>query len=251
MKITVTGAAGGIGLATVQLAIEYGHKVIAVDLPIADFSTLQHENVEIILADLSKQSDRDKVVEASGGVEGLVNCAGAMIMKPIFEFTMDEIHKLFEINFESTWDLTSRIGSKMPDGGSIVNLSSTGSKYVSNSQVGPYAATKAAINSLTRTFAFEFAQKNVRVNAVAPGIINTPMQDKVLKELNLQVKVTKEFRQNAFSVINQYTLPKQAELRGNLNRTSPAFKLRGSPSPPATLVQAQECPPCFPGRRGC
>ena len=183
MKITVTGAAGGIGLATVQLAIEYGHKVIAVDLPIADFSTLQHENVEIILADLSKQSDRDKVVEASGGVEGLVNCAGAMIMKPIFEFTMDEIHKLFEINFESTWDLTSRIGSKMPEGGSIVNLSSTGSKYVSNSQVGPYAATKAAINSLTRTFAFEFAQKNVRVNAVAPGIINTPMQDKVLKEL--------------------------------------------------------------------
>jgi NAD(P)-dependent dehydrogenase (short-subunit alcohol dehydrogenase family) len=184
MKITVTGAAGGIGLATVQLALEHGHEVVAVDVPSADFSSLKIENVEIIHADLSCLEDRDKVVEASNDIEGLVNCAGAMIMKPLFEFTIDEIHKLFEINFDSTWDLTSRIGRNMPEGGSIVNLSSTGSKYVSNSQVGPYAATKAAINSLTRTFAFEFAQKNVRVNAIAPGIIDTPMQEKVLKELS-------------------------------------------------------------------
>lgn len=63
---------------------------------------------------------------------------------------------------------------------------------VTNSNVGPYAATKAAVLSLTRTFAFEFAKRGVRVNAICPGLIETPMQTKVserlAKEQNLPIE---------------------------------------------------------------
>lgn len=183
MKITVTGAAGGIGRATVEALLSRGHHVLAVDLPGQKLDALKSLGAEPIACDLSNESDRDEVVARSEGVTGLVNCAGIMMMKPLLEFTLQDIRKIFQINFESTWELTSRIGRGMPQGSSIVNLSSTSSKYVSNSQVGPYAATKSAVNSLTRTFAFEFANRGVRVNAIAPGIIDTPMQDQVVEEL--------------------------------------------------------------------
>ena len=89
------------------------------------------------------------------------------------------------VNFESAWDLTSKIGATMPTGGSIVNISSAGAKIVTNSNVGPYSATKAAILSMTRTFSYEFAPRGIRVNAICPGLIETPMQDKVNNDLAL------------------------------------------------------------------
>jgi NAD(P)-dependent dehydrogenase (short-subunit alcohol dehydrogenase family) len=183
MKVTVTGAAGGIGRATVETFVSHGYQVLAVDLPGERLDLLSSLGAQTLACDLSNEADRDRVVEHSAEMNGLVNCAGIIIMKPLLEFTLMDIRKIFQINFEAAWDLTSRIGREMPQGSSIVNLSSTSSKYVSNSQVGPYAATKSAINSLTRTFAFEFADRGVRVNAIAPGIIDTPMQEQVVEEL--------------------------------------------------------------------
>ena len=191
MKITVTGAASGIGKATVLKLLESGHELIVVDLPGANFDFLSKSKVQIIYGDVSKQDDRNTIISASKGVDGLVNAAGKIETKNLSDYSIADIRELFSINFESVWDLTANIGATMPSGSAIVNLSSTGAKVVTNSNVGPYAATKAAVLSLTRTFAYEFAIRGVRVNAICPGLIETPMQTKVSEGLakgqNLQI----------------------------------------------------------------
>ena len=192
VKITVTGAASGIGKATALKLLESGHDLIVVDLPGSNFDFLSSSNVRVIYGDVSNQDDRNTIITASEGVDGLVNAAGKIEMKNLSDYSIADIRELFSINFESVWDLTANIGATMPAGSAIVNISSTGAKVVTNSNVGPYAATKAAVLSLTRTFAFEFAKKGVRVNAICPGLIETPMQTRVseglAKDQNLRIE---------------------------------------------------------------
>ena len=71
----------------------------------------------------------------------------------------------------------------MPSGGAIVNLSSSSAKLAGTVEVTPYSSSKAAVVGITRSFAYVLAPRNVRVNAICPGIIDTPMQDKVLDEI--------------------------------------------------------------------
>jgi NAD(P)-dependent dehydrogenase (short-subunit alcohol dehydrogenase family) len=80
------------------------------------------------------------------------------------------------------WDLTSRLGRAMPPGGAVVNISSFSAKVASTIECAVYASSKAAVLSITRSFAYAFAPQGVRVNAVVPGIIDTPMQDALVKE---------------------------------------------------------------------
>lgn len=87
---------------------------------------------------------------------------------------------MYAVNVEAVWDLTSRIGRTMPSGGAIVYLSSSSARLSTTTEAAGYASSKAAVVSLTRSFAYAFAPQNVRVNAILPGIVDTPMQDKVL-----------------------------------------------------------------------
>src|SRR5258708_14052858 len=86
-------------------------------------------------------------------------------------------------NVEAVWDLTSRRGRAMPRGGPVVNISSFSAKVASTIEAAVYASSKAAVLSITRSFAHAFAPQGVRVNAVVPGIIDTPMQDEVIEKL--------------------------------------------------------------------
>jgi NAD(P)-dependent dehydrogenase (short-subunit alcohol dehydrogenase family) len=162
----VTGAASGIGQATAIRLRDEGMKVIAVDMNQEALTKLT--GVDHLVADLSKSEDRDKVVAAAQGAHALVNAAGLIRLKPILEFTVQDIRDIYAVNVEAVWDLTSRIGRTMTAGASIVNLSSV---------------SKTAVLSITRSFAYAFGSKGVRVNAICPGIVDTPMQDKVLERL--------------------------------------------------------------------
>ena len=73
------------------------------------------------------------------------------------------------------------LGQRIRSGGAIVNLSSTSAKLATTVEVTPYSSSKAAVLGITRSFAYVLAPRNVRVNAICPGIIDTPMQDKVLR----------------------------------------------------------------------
>ena len=177
----VTGASSGIGHATVIKLRDEGMHVIAVDINAVELKKL--DGVEHLVADLSKAEDRDKVVMAGTGARALVNAAGIIRLKPILDFTVQDIRDIYAVNVDAVWDLTSRIGRTMPRGGSIVNLSSVSAKLATTQETSVYASSKTAVLSLTRSFAYAFGPQGVRVNAVCPGIVDTPMQDKVLERL--------------------------------------------------------------------
>ena len=142
MKVTVTGAASGIGKATVLKLLDMGAEVVAVDLSNSNLDYLRNSKGEKLFADVADQDSRNVIIERSVGFDGLVNAAGKIETKNLTEYSISDIRELFMVNFESAWDLTSKIGATMPAGGSIVNLSSAGAKVVTNSNVGPYAQLK-------------------------------------------------------------------------------------------------------------
>ena len=183
-KAVVTGAGSGIGLATGRRLVREGFSVTAIDRDEIGLERAAAEGMTPLKADLSSADDRDKVVEAAQGSRCLVNAAGIIVLKPILEVTIEDLEAVYRVNVQAVWDLTARIGAEMSSGGSIVNVSSVSAKLTSTLETAAYAMTKAAVLSVTRSFAYAFAARGVRVNAVCPGIIDTPMQDAVLERIS-------------------------------------------------------------------
>lgn len=179
----VTGAASGIGLASAQRLQREGFDVLAVDRDPAGLAPLQASGMRVMAADLGDDAARDKVIAAGEGATALVNSAGINRLKPILELTVQDLRDVYAVNVDAVWDLTSRIGRTMPRGGAIVNLSSSSAKLSTTTEAAVYASSKAAVMSITRSFAYAFASQGVRVNSILPGIVDTPMQDKVLTEV--------------------------------------------------------------------
>jgi NAD(P)-dependent dehydrogenase (short-subunit alcohol dehydrogenase family) len=179
----VTGAASGIGQAVAQRLLRDGVAVIAADINEAGLAPVVDAGATPFVGNLAVDADRDRLVELGAGVDYLVNAAGIIRLKPILEFTVADLRDIYAINVEATWDLVSRIGRTIPSGGAIVNLSSSSAKLATTTEAAVYASSKTAVLSITRSFAYAFAPGNVRVNAICPGIIDTPMQEKVLADV--------------------------------------------------------------------
>jgi NAD(P)-dependent dehydrogenase (short-subunit alcohol dehydrogenase family) len=184
-RVLVTGAANGIGRATALRLRAQGSEVIAVDRDETGLADAIAAGAEGLVADLSTPEGLEQVIEAGQGVDGLVNAAGIIRLKPILEFTVSDIRDIYAINVEAVWMLSSHIGRSMPENSAIVNLSSVSARLAATTETAVYASSKAAVMSMTRSFAYAFASRGIRVNAVLPGIIDTPMQDKVLDEVAL------------------------------------------------------------------
>ena len=191
-RAIVTGAASGIGQAVARRLLAEGAAVIAADLNEGGLGPVVEAGATPFIGDLSRAADRDRLVEAGTGVQYLVNAAGIIRLKPILEFTVDDLRDIYAINVEATWDLVSRIGRTMPSGGAIVNLSSSSAKLATTTEAAVYASSKAAVLSITRSFAYAFAPNGVRVNAICPGIIDTPMQERVLADVAAKRGMTVE-----------------------------------------------------------
>jgi NAD(P)-dependent dehydrogenase (short-subunit alcohol dehydrogenase family) len=210
----VTGAASGIGRATAERLLREDVSVLGVDRDEAGLHAVAEAGADVLVADLALPGERERVADAAAGADYLVNAAGIIRLKPILEFTVEDWRDVFTINAESIFFLCQQIGPQLREGGAIVNLSSSSAKLATTTEACVYAASKATILSVTRSFAYALAPR-VRVNAICPGIVDTPMQEKVLEEVAPVRGISREELEEA----RTRTVP--------LGRSSPAEECAG------------------------
>jgi len=175
--VIVTGGAKGIGAGCVAKFVESKATVVVFDL---DDKFENPNGLEIHKVDVSKETEVkvavEKVVAKYGRIDGLVNCAGIQTYGSIVDTTEEVWDKTFNVNVKSLFLTSKHVAPTMikQKSGSIVNISSV-QAIVSQKTVVAYSASKGAINSLTRASAIDLAESNVRVNAIMPGSVDTPM----------------------------------------------------------------------------
>ncbi|MBL8579929.1 MAG: SDR family oxidoreductase [Mesorhizobium sp.] len=183
-RAIVTGAGSGIGRAVALRLLREGIEVLAVDIDAARLAELDGKNCSTMSCDLSDPVARKKLADAAIGADYLVNSHGIICIKSIFDVTVEDWRRVQAVNAESIFFLCQQIGPVLRAGGAIVNLSSSSSKLATTTEVAAYAASKTTILSITRSFAYALAKRPIRVNAICPGIIETPMQASVLAEVS-------------------------------------------------------------------
>lgn len=182
--VLITGVSSGIGNATAKLFTQEGWHVIGVSRTKADrIDGVDH----YISADVSKIADLDRVFDEieseEGRIDSLVNNAALQICKPVLETTVEEWDAVFNTNVRSVFYCSKLAHPLMAEnGGSIVNVSSVHA-VATSMNIAAYAASKGAIKTLTQNLAIEFACDNIRVNAVLPGAVDTPMLQEGLQRI--------------------------------------------------------------------
>lgn len=195
-NIIVTGASKGIGITTTLSLLNKGHRVLAVARSEQLLSNLiknsANEHIIPIVADLSVQNGRDKVVKianAYSGINGLVNNAGFLIKKSFKKLTLDDWRQQFELNFFSIVDLIHSLLPLFNKHAHIVNIGSMSGfeGSVKFSGLSAYGASKAALANLTETLAIELHQDDIAVNCLALGAVSTDMQKAAFPNYNAVV----------------------------------------------------------------
>jgi NAD(P)-dependent dehydrogenase (short-subunit alcohol dehydrogenase family) len=176
--VLITGAAGGIGRASVALFTEKGWRVIGVDR--APFGEEFPTNGLFIQSEISHPESMEAIFQQvqafTETLDALVNNAAVQVNKPLVNTSVEEWDMVIANNLRPAF-LLSKLAYpllKMAGGGAIVNVSSVHAVQTS-ANVAAYATSKGGLLALTRAIAIEFAGDNIRVNAVLPGAVDTPM----------------------------------------------------------------------------
>ena len=175
----ITGASQGIGAGLVQGFLDRGLRVVANSRNIKPSDS---PDVLTIAGDIADPQIAQQIVDATierfGRIDTLINNAGIFISKPFVDYTADDFAAVLSVNLAGFFHVTQKVAEKMlaQKAGHIVHITTT---MVDQPVKGVPAAlaslTKGGLNAVTRSLAIEFADRGVRVNAVAPGVIDTPM----------------------------------------------------------------------------
>lgn len=168
----VTGGGAGIGAATVSCFLERGYAVTALDLRFDRPDS--HPQLDCKVMDIRDEVGCRRAIGAiAGNLSVVVNCAAVRVESPVLQLDADTLRAALEVNVVGALTTLRAAAERMPDGGSIVNVSSAAAYGRRN--LAAYGASKAALISLTTTAALELAERQIRVNAVLPGTTDTAM----------------------------------------------------------------------------
>jgi NAD(P)-dependent dehydrogenase (short-subunit alcohol dehydrogenase family) len=180
-RVFITGGGGGIGAVTGKLLAQRGWRVALLD---RDGALAEKTAAEIgqgkargytgdVTDIASVEKALDDMVKAWGGIDDLINNAGTWDHDPLLELTRARWQKVLDVNLMAPIEISNAAVRRMQSGSAIVNVSSVLGQ-VSAPTRGPYCVSKAALISLTKMQAIEWAERGIRVNAIAPGYIMNP-----------------------------------------------------------------------------
>jgi NAD(P)-dependent dehydrogenase (short-subunit alcohol dehydrogenase family) len=180
----VTGASQGIGAGLVQAFLDRGYRVVATSRDITKTGPLpESATLALVDGDIGDPRTAAKIVDTAvskfGGVDVLVNNAGVYTSKPFIDYTLEDLRFHLSVNVEGFLFVTQLAIKDMlrkKTGGSIVNITtSLVDQPIAGVNVAVPMITKGGLEAVTRSLAMEYVKQDIRVNAVAPGIVDTPM----------------------------------------------------------------------------
>jgi NAD(P)-dependent dehydrogenase (short-subunit alcohol dehydrogenase family) len=181
--VIVTGASQGIGAAVVHAFLDRGYNVVATSRNVSKTGFAPSPTLALVDGDIGQAATAEKIAQTAiakfGSIDHVVNNAGIFAGKPFTEYTADEFHDLVSINLEGFIFITQLAVKQMllqRSGGSVTSITAA---LADNPMAGHPASiamiTKGGLDAITLSLASEYAKDHIRFNAVAPGIVDTPM----------------------------------------------------------------------------
>jgi NAD(P)-dependent dehydrogenase (short-subunit alcohol dehydrogenase family) len=181
----VTGAAKGIGAGVTNAFIEHGYNVVANSLTITASTFAATDRLAVVAGDIGDPSIANQIastaIKTFGSIDGVINNAGIFVSKPFMEYTTQDFEELSRTNLQGYIYITQLAVKQMlaqGSGGSITCVTSAMVEHpIADVNASLAMVTKGGLEAITRSLAMEYAKQGIRFNAVAPGVVNTPMHE--------------------------------------------------------------------------
>jgi NAD(P)-dependent dehydrogenase (short-subunit alcohol dehydrogenase family) len=188
--VIVTGASQGIGAAIVQTFLDRGYNVVATSRSVSKAGFAPSPSLALVDGDIGQAATAEKVAQAAisrfGSIDAVVNNAGIFVAKPFTDYSADDFRSLVSTNLEGFIFITQLAVKQMLSqgtGGSVTNITaSLAANPIAGLPASIAMITKGGLNAVILSLASEYAKNNIRFNAVAPGIVDTPMHEKNPKD---------------------------------------------------------------------
>ncbi len=188
--VIVTGASQGIGAAVVQAFLDRGYNVVATSLSFSKAAFAPSSTLALVDGDIGQAATAEKVAQAAiaqfGSIDHVVNNAGIFSVKPFTDYTIDEFRRFVSVNLEGFIFITQLAVRQMLSQGAGGSVTTITAALADNPIAGMPASipmiTKGGLNAITLSLASEYAKNKIRFNAVAPGVVDTPLHKDAPKE---------------------------------------------------------------------